>query len=79
MKIFINEYKYESKRFNQEVTIIDEIYKQIEIDNKAGQYKSFIPHFMCVEDKIVNQLINDGFKVSKGEYMRGDNGLIIEW
>lgn len=58
---------------------IDEIYKQIEIDNKAGQYKSFIPHFMCVEDKIVNQLINDGFKVSKGEWMRGDNGLIIEW
>lgn len=44
-----------------------------------SRYKSFIPHFMCIEDKIVNQLINDGFKVSKGEWMRCDNGLIIEW
>ena len=58
---------------------IEEVYKHIEQDNKDGQYKSFIPHFMCVEDNIVNQLINDGFKVSKGEWMRGDYGLIIEW
>lgn len=58
---------------------IEEIYQQIENDNKNGFYKSFIPHWINISDEVKLALMKDGFKVYEGEWMRGDYGLIIEW
>jgi hypothetical protein len=58
---------------------LDEVYKQIDQDNKSGWYKSFFPHFVNVTDETRLRLIQDGFKVYEGEWLRGDHGLIIEW
>ena len=58
---------------------LESIYKKIEQDNQNHHCMTFIPFFECVSDETIMQLINDGFKVSKGEMFRGDKGLIIEW
>jgi hemolysin-activating ACP:hemolysin acyltransferase len=58
---------------------IEDIYNSIEHQNKIGEFKIFYPHFVYVSDEVVKQLIEDGFKVSKGEWFKGDIGLIIEW
>ena len=58
---------------------IEDIYNSIEHQNKIGEFKIFYPHFVYVSDEVVKQLIEDGFKVSKGEWFRGEIGLIIEW
>lgn len=58
---------------------INEIYEQISRDSDSGWFKSFIPHFVFVSIETRMQLIQDGFKVYEGEWLRGDYGLIIEW
>ena len=58
---------------------IEDIYNSIEHQNEIGEFKIFYPHFVYVSDEVVKQLIEDGFKVSKGEWFKGDIGLIIEW
>lgn len=58
---------------------IEDIYNRIKSQNELGEYKIFYPHFIYVSDEVIRQLIEDGFKVSKGEWIRGDKGLIIEW
>lgn len=58
---------------------LDEVYKQIDQDNEAGWSKSFFPHFIRISDETRLRLIQDGFKIYEGEWMRGDYGLIIEW
>ena len=42
-------------------------------------YKCFYPHYVYVSDEVIKQLIDDGYKISKGEWLHGDYGLIIEW
>ncbi len=58
---------------------IADIYTAINSINEVGQYKYFIPHNIYVPDHVITELIENGFKVYKGEWMRGDIGLIIEW
>lgn len=58
---------------------LDEVYKQIEQDNSHGWFKSFFPHWINIADETKLRLIQDGFKVYEGEWLRGDHGLIIEW
>ena len=58
---------------------IEDIYLNIEERNKEGDYKIFYPCYVYISDGVVMQLIEDGFKVSKGEWFKGDIGLIIEW
>lgn len=58
-----------------------EIFKQIEECSKNNPtiFKYFIPHFEYVSPEVQMELISMGFKISQGEWFRGDRGLIIEW
>jgi hypothetical protein len=59
---------------------IKEIYENIEFANKNGQFKTMIPHYQYVTDRTKMELINNGFKVSVGEWDAiMQNALIIEW
>ena len=58
---------------------IEDIYLNIEERNKMGEYKIFYPCYVYISDEVIMELIEDGFKVSKGEWLRGEIGLIIEW
>lgn len=68
-----------AKELIKSVKSLDELYKQIEQDNLNGWCKSFFPHFINIENETKLRLIQDGFKVYEGEWLRGDYGLIIEW
>lgn len=61
-------------------TDLKQIYKQIEDCNSFGDYKIFIPHHKNFSESARIQLIEDGFKVYKGDW----DGImkdvyIIEW
>jgi len=58
-----------------------EIFKEIEGFNKNNptHFKFFIPHFEFVSNDTIADLSRMGFKVTHGEWFRGDTGLIIEW
>lgn len=58
-----------------------EIYEEIKSQNEHNKnhFKYFIPHFIYVSAEIQMELIGMGFKISQGEWFRGDVGLIIEW
>ncbi len=59
---------------------IELIYEDVLRADNNGHFKHFIPHFVYVKDEIVTQLINDGFKVYRGDWdMYITNALIIEW
>ena len=58
---------------------IEDIYLNIEERNKMGEYKIFYPYYVYISNEVIMQLIEDGFKVSKGEWFKGQIGLIIEW
>lgn len=59
---------------------ISAIYKQIENANAGGDCKIFIPHFKLVDESVKLQLIEDGFKIYKGDWDGMiTNALIIEW
>jgi len=68
-----------AKEIERQSKDIKEIYEQIERDNSSGWFKSFFPHFVNISNETKIQLIQDGFKVYEGEWLRGDYGLIIEW
>jgi len=59
----------------------EEIFKEIQDSNKnnPSHFKFFIPHFIFVSNDAIADLSRMGFKVSHGEWFRGDTGLIIEW
>lgn len=57
--------------------IFTEISKTIE--NNPNHYKHFIPHFIYISNDEQVELSKMGFKVTHGEWFRGDFGLIIEW
>lgn len=58
---------------------LEEIYQNIERENKQHNFKVFYPHWVYFSDSCKLELIRQGFKVSEGEWVRGDYGLIIEW
>lgn len=61
---------------------VQEIYQRISQANERGECKIFIPHFVYVSDLKILELLNNGFKVSKGRWYGGvDYGkdTIIEW
>ncbi|MFD2824796.1 hypothetical protein ACFS5M_14025 [Lacinutrix iliipiscaria] len=59
---------------------LENIYKLISEANSRSEFKCFIPHFVYVSEKIRLQLIEDGFKVYRGDWDGViTNCLIIEW
>jgi hypothetical protein len=59
---------------------IETIYDAINQANSIGWHKHFIPHFVYVSDEVRLKLIEDGFKIYKGDWdgtMK--DCLIIEW
>ena len=58
---------------------LESIYENIEGQNKCHNHKVFYPHWVYFSDECKLELIRQGFKVSEGEWVRGDYGLIIEW
>jgi len=59
---------------------LDSIYKLIESALLNQEYKCFIPHFVYVEESTKLKLLEDGFKLSVGDWDgRIKNALIIEW
>jgi len=69
-----------AKHLKKETEVIENIYTEISKANANGQFKHFIPHFIYVDDKVRLQLIEDGFKVYKGDWDNiMINALIIEW
>lgn len=58
---------------------IEEIHERIKSAVEMMHNKAFIPHFEYVNDDTIFQLIDDGFKVYKGEWDTMRRGYIIEW
>lgn len=59
---------------------LESIYKSIENANQNGEFKCFIPHFFYVEESVKLKLLQDGFKISVGDWDGMiKNALIIEW
>jgi len=65
------------KRSQTAQQIFEEISKMNE--NNPNHYKHFIPHFIYVSNDVQVELSMMGFKLTHGEWFRGDIGLIIEW
>lgn len=60
----------------------EQIYRNIQtmVNSNPEQYKHFIPNNIYVSDEVRLQLLNDGFKVYRGDWdgiMK--DCLIIEW
>lgn len=59
---------------------IFDVHEEIEIANELGSFKIFIPHHKFIKNETVIQLIEDGFKVHKGDWDGINiNVTIIEW
>lgn len=69
-----------AKDLKKESEVIENIYKAISEANANGYYKHFIPHFVYVSESVKMQLIDDGYKVYKGDWDGiTKDCLIIEW
>ena len=54
--------------------------KLIEEANSRGEFKTFLPHFVNINNNIMLQLMDEGFKVYYGEWGANMGScLIIEW
>lgn len=59
---------------------IEEMHKLIEEANNRGEFKTFLPHFVNINNNIMLQLMDEGFKVYYGEWGANMGScLIIEW
>lgn len=58
---------------------MEKIYNTIKCANERHEFKVFYPHWVYVSDACKLELIRNGFKLSEGEWLKGDHGLIIEW
>lgn len=67
-----------AREFERTSPSLETIYGDIEIANQRHEYKVFYPHFVYFSDACKLELIRQG-KVYQGEWMHGDQGLIIEW
>lgn len=69
-----------AKELTKESEVIENIYKRISEANSRGEFKMFIPHFIYVRSEVTLQLIEDGYKVYRGDWDGWNlNCLIIEW
>ena len=69
-----------ASELKKESLSVEDIYESIQnhVNINKASYKYIIPHFIYVSDEVKLRLINDGFKLYKGNYGI-DEGLIIEW
>lgn len=59
---------------------IESIHKEIELSDKEGNFKTFIPHFRYVSNEVILHLMGEGFKVTVGDWdAMMQNCTIIEW
>lgn len=60
---------------------INKIYEIIKMqNNNDNAFKAHLPHWWYIKEETIIQLINDGFKVYRGEWDGiNTNALIIEW
>ena len=69
-----------AKHLKKQTEVIENIYKAISEANASGRFKHFIPHFIYVDEKVKSQLIEEGYKVYKGDWdAHMIDCLIIEW
>lgn len=69
-----------ASEIKKESKSIESIYDEINGANSSGQFKHFIPHFVYVEESTIMKLIDNGFKVHKGNWdIYLINCWIIEW
>ena len=69
-----------AEHLKKQSEVIEHIYKRISEANANGEFKIFIPHFVYVEEKVKLQLIDDGYKIYKGQWDGVIiDALIIEW
>lgn len=69
-----------AKELRKQSEVIENLYKRISESNAIGEFKIFIPHFVYVEESVKIKLIEDGYKVYKGDWDRIIiDALIIEW
>lgn len=60
--------------------VIENIYQSISRENQNGNFKHFIPHFVYVSEQVKSELIENGYKVYRGDWDGIiTNALIIEW
>ena len=70
-----------ASELKRESISIEKIFKDIEGLNKNNPdvFKHFIPHFVRVDSDVIGKLVENGFKVSNGQWFANDHGIIIEW
>lgn len=69
-----------AKHLKKTSVAIDNIYKEISEANARGEFKIYIPHFAYVDEEVKCQLIEDGYKVYRGDWDgHMINCLIVEW
>lgn len=60
--------------------VSENLYKRISEANSNGGFKIFIPHYLYVKDELRAELINNGYKLYKGNWDGAMiDALIIEW
>ena len=57
----------------------EDIYDVIANLNNTPTFKHVIPPDMYVSEEVIMSIINDGFKVYKGNIFNFDQAWIIEW
>lgn len=60
----------------------DEVYAEISelYNRKQSHYKHFIPCYIYLSEEVILQMLNDGFKVYKGDFDHINKDVwIIEW
>lgn len=61
---------------------VENVYENIQKANERGEFKIVIPHFVYISPAKKIELIDNGFKVYKGNWHGGTGDgqdLIIEW
>lgn len=60
----------------------EEVYDEISnlYNQKKSHYKHFIQHYFYISEEVILQMLNDGFKVYKGDFDHINKDVwIIEW
>lgn len=80
MDVLNKPHDMKASSLKKESEVIENIYEAISQANAEGRFKYFIPHDVYVSDEVRLQLIEDGYKVCRGDW-NGimTNCLIIEW
>ena len=69
-----------ASHLKKESEVIENIYQFISRENQEGRFKYFIPHFVYVSEQVKSELIENGYKVYRGNWDANiTDALIIEW